>query len=117
MVAQHLFSAGRGPVSPAEIRVESVGINPLDRRRVDVAVDLTPCLQSVTIEMVIVGPDDEELSCIALVHNRDWMLDKIMHLRLDAQPGEHILHVGVFYQDALVARAARRFSFPLPESG
>jgi hypothetical protein len=117
MVSQHVFSAGQGPVSSQEICVESVGVNPLDRRRVDVAVDLTPFLQPVTVEMVIVGPEDEELSCITLVHNRDWTLDKIMHLRQDAQPGEHILHVGVFYQDALVARAARRFSFALPETG
>jgi hypothetical protein len=100
-------------VPPSEIHVEGVGVNALDLRRVDVAVDLTPCQSPVNVEMVIVGPDDRELCSTFLVANREWMLDKIMHLRQDAQPGEHILHVGVFFEDQLVARAARRFAFPL----
>ena len=101
----------------AEVRIESVGVNPLDRRRVDVAADLTPCLEPVTVEMVIVGPGDDELCSIVLVHNRDWMLDKIMHLPRDAEAGEHTLHVGVFSGDELVARAARTFSFSPAEPG
>jgi hypothetical protein len=104
------------PVAPTEIQIESVGLNPLDLRRVDVAVDLTPCQQPVTVELVIVGPGDDELSSILLVDNREWMIDKIMHLRQDAQPGEHILHVGVFFEKELVVRAARRFAFSLPET-
>jgi hypothetical protein len=108
--------ANQAPVSPANIRVESVGVNALDRRCVDVAVDLTPCLEPVTVEMVIVGPDGDELCSIVLIYNRDPMLDKIMHLRRDAQPGVHTLHVGVFYKNELVAQAARQFTFPLAES-
>jgi hypothetical protein len=115
LLSQNLFFAGRAPVTPADIRIESVGVRPMDERRVDVAADLTPCLQPVTVEMVIVGPDDDELACVTLVHNRDWMLDKVLHLRQDAQVGEHILHIGVFYDGELVARAARRFSFFRPE--
>ena len=111
-MSQRTFLAGRRPVSAAEIEIESVGVNPLDRRRVDVAVDLTPFLEPVRVELAIVGPDDEELCSSALVHNRDWTLDKILHLRRDAGPGEHILHVGVFDDADLVAHAARRFVFP-----
>lgn len=111
-MTQNPFQSGRPPVPVDEIRVEGIGLNPLDRRRVDVAVDLTPCREPVTVEMVIVGPDDDELCSILLVHNREWMLDKIMHLRRDAQPGVYTLHVGVFEGDDLVARAARRFQFP-----
>jgi hypothetical protein len=107
----------RAPVPPPEVRVEGVGINALDRRRVDVAVDLTPCRAPVNVEFVIVGPDDEELSSVLLIDNREWMLDKIMHLRQDAQAGEYILHVGVFYEDELMVRAARRFRFPLDDPG
>jgi hypothetical protein len=114
-LSQNLFFAGSVPVPPAEIRIDSVGVNALDRRRVDVAVDLTPCSQPVTVEMVIVGPGDDELACIALVRSRDRELDRIMHLRQDAEPGEHTLHVGVFYDGELVARAARLFSFPQAE--
>jgi len=109
--------AERVPVPPAEIRVESMGVRVVDRRRVDVAVDLTPCQNPVTVEMVIIGPDDDELSSILLVENREWMLDKIMHLRQDAQPGEYVLHVGVFYENELVARAAGKFRFALRGSG
>jgi hypothetical protein len=109
--------AERVPLPPAEIRVESMGVRAVDRRRVDVAVDLTPCQSPVTVELVIVGPDDDELSSILLVENREWMLDKIMHLRQDAQPGEYVLHVGVFYEDELVARAAGKFSFALTGAG
>jgi hypothetical protein len=111
-----MFFADRAPVPVTEIRIESVGVNALDRRRVDVAVDLSPCREPVTVEMVIVGPDDDELCSILLVENREWMLDRIMHLRRDAGPGEHTLHVGVFYEKELVARAAKTFTFPSPES-
>ena len=115
-MSQNLFPADRALVPPAEVRIESVGVNPLDLRRVDVAVDLTPCQKPINVELVIVGPDDVELCSTLLIDNRQWMLDKVLHLRQDAQPGEHILHVGVFYEDELVARAARRFSFPPVES-
>jgi hypothetical protein len=104
------------PVQPDQVQVQGIGVNPLDLRRVDVAVDFTPCLEPVTVEMVIVGPDDDELCSVLLVQSRECMVDKIMHLRQDAQPGEHVLHVGVFFEGELVARAARRFSFPLSQS-
>jgi hypothetical protein len=101
-------------VAPADIQIESVGVNPLDRRRVDVAVDLTPCREAVDIELVIVGPDDAELCSTLLIQNRQWMLDKVLHLRQDAEPGAHTLHIGVFHDEALVTRAARTFRFPVP---
>ena len=100
----------------AEIRIESVGVNPLEGRRVDVAVDLTPCTQPVDVEMVIVGPKDDELCSIRLVQNREWMLDKIMHLRQEPEAGAYTLHVGVFHDDQLVTRAMRRFTYALPGS-
>jgi hypothetical protein len=105
------------PVSPAEIRVEGIGVNALDAHRVDVAVDLTPCREAVDVEMVIVGPDDDELCSIVLVHNREWMLDKVMHVRHSAQLGEYTMHVGVFYEKELMARGAKTFRFPPAESG
>jgi len=111
------ISRDRARVPPLEVRIKGVGVNALDHKRVDVAVDLTPCLQPVTVEMVLVGPEDDEASCILLIDNREWMLDKIMHLRQAAQAGEYTLHVGVFYEDELVTRAARRFTFPLAELG
>ena len=104
--------AGETPRPASEVEIESVGVNPLDLRRVDVAVDLTPYLGAVRVELVIVGPDRQELCSTSLVHNRDPMLDRILHLRQDAQPGEHILHVGVFVDEDLIARTARRFQFP-----
>jgi hypothetical protein len=104
---------GAAPVLPADIRVESVGVRAIDRRRVDVAVDLTPCRAAVNVEIVIVGPDERELCSTMLLANRQATLDRIMHLRQDAQPGRHTLYVGVFYEDELVARADRTFVFPL----
>jgi len=106
------YFAEEAPVRPGEIQVQSVGVHALDMRRVDVAVDLTPCTEPVTVEMVIVGPDGDELCSVLLVENRQWTLDKIMHLRQDARPGEHVLHVGVFSDDELVARTAAQFVFP-----
>ena len=106
------YFAEEAPVRPGQIQVQSVGVQALDMRRVDVAVDLTPCTEPVTVEMVIVGPEGSELCSVLLVENRQWALDKIMHLRQDAQPGEHVLHVGVFSEDELVARVARQFVFP-----
>lgn len=102
----------RPPVPAGEVRIESIGVKPLDRRRVDVAVDVTPCQAALTIELVIVGPDDAELCSVLLIDNREWMLDKVMHLRHDAAPGEHTLHVGAFHENQLVTQAARVFEFP-----
>ena len=99
-----------------QVQIESLGVRPLDLRRVDVAVDLTPPLKPVDVELVIVGPGDDELCSILLIQNREWMLDRVMHLRQDAQPGKHTLHIGVFFKDELVARSGRQFTFPLPES-
>lgn len=115
-MSQNLFFGGRAPVPPAEIHIESVGVRAVDLRRVDVAVDLTPCAQPVRVEMVIVGPDDDELACVTLLHNRDWQLDKMLHLRHDARPGEYTLHIGVFFDGELITRAARRFAFQLAGS-
>jgi len=114
-LSQNLFSTGKPPAPVSEIRIENVGVNPLDERRVDVAVDLTPCSRGVDIDLVIVGPDGEELCSVLLIENREWMLDKVMHLRKDPVPGEHTLHVGVFYEKRLVTRAERRFTLPLSE--
>ncbi|MBN1657660.1 MAG: hypothetical protein JXA93_04630 [Anaerolineae bacterium] len=110
-MSQRIFLQGQRPVPPAEIEITGVGLNPLDRRRVDVAVDLTPFLEPVRIEMAIVAPSDEEVCSTTIVHNHDWMIDKMLHLRRDAEPGEHVLHVGVFFEDELVAHAARSFVF------
>lgn len=111
-MSQRTFLQGRGPVPPAEIEIEGVGLNPLDLRRVDVAVDLTPCREPVRVELAVVAPDDQEVCSTTLVQNRAWTLDRILHLRRDAGPGEYILHVGVFHEDELVAHVARRFVFP-----
>lgn len=105
------LSAERPPLPASEARIESVGINPLDRRRIDVAVDLSPCSEPLSVEMVVVGPEGEELCSILLVENRERMLDKVMHLRHDAEAGEYTLHVGVFFENKLVDRAERRFNY------
>lgn len=103
------------PVSEAAIT--SVGVQALDGRRVDVAVDITACSAPLTVEMVIVGPGDDELCSIVLIDNREPALDKVMHLREDARAGEHVLHVGLFHEDKLVAMAARSFRFPAAGTG
>lgn len=115
-MSQSPFFSGQPPVPVSEIRIESVGVNPLDGRRVDVAVDLTACSQAVDVELVVVGPGDDELCSVRLLQNREWMLDKIMHLRSEPGSGEYTLHVGIFAEDQLVTRTERRFTFPLPES-
>jgi hypothetical protein len=106
----------RVPVPPEEAQITSLGVHALDSRRVDVAVDITICTAPLNVEMVIVGPDDDELCSIALIDNREPELDKVMHIRQDALPGEHVLHVGLFYEGILVARAARGFRFPAAAS-
>ena len=114
-MSQRTFFGGQAPVPASKIQIESVGVNAIDRRRVDVAVDLTPFRDPVRVELVIVGPDDEELCSTVLLDNREWQLDKVLHLRRDGQPGEHILHVGVFVEDELIVHAARSFAFPAAE--
>jgi hypothetical protein len=65
----------------------------------------------VTVELVIVGPDGDELCSVLLLDSTECVLDKVMHLRQDARTGVHTLHVGVFHEDQLLARAARAFTF------
>jgi hypothetical protein len=116
-LSQNLFFADRAPVPASEARIEGVGVNPLDLRRVDVAVDLTPCREPVTVKMAVVGPDDEEWASAAVIQNREPMLDRILHLRRDAEPGDYTLHVGLFEGDDLVHHVAKQYAFPPPEQG
>jgi hypothetical protein len=101
------------------MRIEEIGVNPLDHRRVDVAVDLSPCQQPVTVRMAIVGPDDEEWASTSLLQHREWALDRVLHLRRDAIPGDYILHVGIFDDETLVCREAKFFRYPAsgPDQG
>ena len=115
ILSKNLSFAGRGPVPASEVRIEGVGVRHIDQRRVDVAVDLTPCLESITVRMAIVGPDDDEWASTAIVQNREPILDKVMHLRQDAGSGAHTLYVGVFHEDELLTRTARRFAFSLAD--
>ncbi len=105
-----------GSKAPAA-HIDGVALCAMDRRRVDVAVDLAPCAEPLVVEMVIVGPGGDELCSLLVVHCRDRALDKIMHLRADAQPGEHTLHVGLFRGEELLDHAARRFAFPAAAVG
>jgi hypothetical protein len=116
-VSNDPFAARPAPVPASEVRIESVGVNPLDRRRVDVAVDLTPCLEPLDVEIVVVGPDDDELCSALMIRNRQWMLDRILHLRRDAEAGEYVLHIGVFREKELLTRAMRTFLYPSFEKG
>ena len=104
--------ADHRPVPATEARVEGIGINPLDARRVDVAVDLAPCREALTVRMAIVGPDDEEWSSTTILNNRDWMLDRILHLKRDAVTGEYTLHVGLFREEDLLYRTSKPYAYP-----
>jgi len=108
------ISGGTAPVAPEQARIECVGVNALDQQRVDVAVDLTPCVEPLTVELVIVAASGEELCSVLVMRSHEWTLDKILHLRRDAEPGEYTLHVGIFRDEVLLDHAARRFAFPRP---
>ena len=101
--------------APGAARIECVGVRALDKRRVDVAVDLVLGPEPLSLEMVIVGPEGKELCSVQVIHNHQPALDKIMHLRADAQPGEHTLHVGLFREEELLDHAVRHFAFPAAE--
>lgn len=104
--------ANRRPVSGREVRIESVGVNAPDRYRVDVAVDLTPSMEALRVELAVEEPGGGELVSMSLIDHREWMIDRRMHLRRAPEPGVHILHVGVFLNDELIDHARREFSFP-----
>ena len=108
-------SAGRG--APGVARIECVGVRALDERRVDVAVDLVLGPEPLSVEMVIVGPEGKELCSVQVIHNHQPTLDKIMHLRANAEPGVHTLHVGLFREEELLDHAVRHFAFPAAETG
>jgi hypothetical protein len=106
----------RAPVAAGQARIECVGVSASDRRRVDVAVDLTPCIEPLTVELVIVDDSGVELCSAAVIDSHEWALDKMLHLRRNAGPGEHTLHVGLFREEALVDHVVRRFCFPEPDA-
>lgn len=111
-MSQNLFFAGRAPVPAAEARIQEVGVGPRDARRVDVAVDITPCFEALRVEFAIVGPDGAEWASATLLDNRDWELDKMLHLRRDAEPGAYILHVGLFHGEQLIHHLIKPYSYP-----
>lgn len=113
-MSQSPFASRKRPVPPSNVQVESIGVRAIDQRRVDVAVDVTPCTQPLTIEIVIVGPTGDELCSVMFIDNTHAELDRVLHLREDAAAGDHTLHVGAFFDNNLVARASRIFAFALP---
>ena len=94
----------------SDVQIESVGVNAIDARRVDVAVKGAAELRCVHAEnahrVKTRGPRRT---------GRERGDGALAVTSGDAQPGAHILHVGVFLDDDLVARAARRFAFPTAE--
>ena len=112
VLSQNYVAGNQMPVPASEARVEGIGVNPLDLRRVDVAVDLTSCREPLTVKMAIVGPDDEEWSSTAILQNRDSMLDRVLHLKRDAIDGEYTLHVGLFREEDLLYRTSKRYVYP-----
>jgi hypothetical protein len=68
------------------------------------------------VRMAIVGPDDEEWCSTAILNNRDWMLDRVLHLQRDAEPGEYTLHVGLFREQDLLYRSSKRYVYPPPSA-
>lgn len=106
----------RRPVLGPEVRIESVGVYAPNRHRVDVAVDLTPSLDGIRLEIAVEEPSGAELVSMTLVDNRDRMVDRRLHLRRAPEPGVHVLHVGIFYQDELIHHVRQEFDFPEPGS-
>ena len=102
--------------APGRARIECVGVRALDKRRVDVAVDLVLGPEPLSVEMVIVGPDGKELCSAQVIHNHQVALDKIMHLRADAESGDHTLHVGLFRDEELLDHVVRHFDFPAADA-
>jgi hypothetical protein len=89
-----------------------VGVHAPDRYRVDVAVDLSPSMEGIRLELAVEEPSGAELVSMTLIDHHEAAIDRRMHLRRAPEAGVHTLHVGVFYQDTLVDHVRREFSFP-----
>ena len=122
------FVAGLRLVPGREVRIESVGVCGLRADRgqaaicphgyVDVAVDLTPSVEPIRVELAVEEPSGAELVSMTMIDNRQAALDRRLHLRRPPEPAAHTLHVGLFYGDDLIDHVQRRFSFPTsPDEG
>jgi hypothetical protein len=107
------------------IRIKGIGVQPFpDGRRLDVAVDLTPFLPSrpeqdrlgvaagPRLELAVESPTGSHVCSVTLVECRKRAVDLVMHLRGHPEPGEYRLHVGLFWNEALLHHEQRTFSLP-----
>jgi len=118
------FVAGLRLVPGREVRIESVGVCGLRADRgqaaicphgyVDVAVDLTPSVEPIRVELAVEEPSGAELASMTMIDNCQPALDRKLHLRRSPEPGVHTLHVGVFYRDELIDHVQKSFSFSDP---
>ncbi len=87
-------------------------------RRVDVAVDLSPCRDGgpewvPRLELALESPAGRHVGSAALVECRECAVDLLMHLHGDPEPGEYTLHVGLFWGELLLQHERRTFCLPV----
>jgi hypothetical protein len=77
VLSQNPFFADRAPVPASEVRIESIGVSPLDQRRVDVAADLTPCMERLDPEVLdsfVWIKQIKELNCSEICQSLSTMI-------------------------------------------
>jgi hypothetical protein len=65
------------------------------------------------LELAVESPTGRHVGSASVIECSKSALDLVIHLRGDPEPGEHTLHVGLFWGETMLQHERRTFSLPL----
>ena len=102
------------PLPPREVRITDVQARPApDRRRVALAITLTPFLEYPNLEIVLFRPDGDEERTLSVVGTMDRRLALTLHIK-QPMPGEYRAQIELLYEGEVLQTESVAFLLPEP---
>ena len=100
------------PLPPREVRITAVQAQPApDRRRVALAITLTPFLEYPDLEIVLFRPDGDEERSLSVVGTMDRHLALTLHIK-QPMAGEYRAQVRLIHEGEILQTEYVAFSLP-----
>jgi hypothetical protein len=111
------FDPGEVPLPPDEVGFRAFVAEPLaDGRRVRLHLSVTPFQQRPSIEVEILGPDQQRVALTQIVEAVDVNMSLTMHLRGESGAGEYLARASLYYPPQPPVDQAEA-AFQLPPAG
>ena len=102
------------PLPPREVRITDVQARPApDRRRVALAITLTPFLEYPNLEIVLFRPDGDEERTLSVVGTMDRRLVLTLHIK-QPMPGEYRAQIELLHEGEVLQTESVAFLLPEP---